>query len=120
MLTLPGPLQVVQRLRGAFDAPGIVYLLGGGLVASSALGMQRKAQDMDFVVERTEVQVGSLAAALADDFCADADRMRAALQTESSFHVIHLPTRTKADLFVRPEIPFARSERAQRVSPSVG
>lgn len=111
---LPEPLQVVKRLIETFDALGIAYLVGGS-VASSAVGVERATQDVDFVVALSHEQVPTLVRALTDDFYADADLLIAAIQYRSSANVIHLPTMVKADLFILPDTPFAHSQMLRRL-----
>ncbi|WP_395094826.1 hypothetical protein [Armatimonas sp.] len=111
---LPEPLQVVQRLIQTFEALEIAYLVGGS-VASSVVGVERATQDVDFVVALAESNVDALAAALADDFYADAELLREAIRHGSSANVIHLPTMIKADLFILPDTPFAQSQLQRRL-----
>lgn len=105
--------QVARRVTEVFDTLGIAYFIGGS-VASSLHGFSRSTLDVDFIAEISESQVLPLTAALEAEFYIDADMIRAALQNESSFNVIHLPTMVKADIFVRQRTPFADSEWARR------
>ena len=111
---LPEPLQVVRRLILVFDALEIPYLIGGS-VASSIVGVERATQDIDFVVALEERHIDALVIELEIDFYADSDLIRAAMQQTSSANVIHLPTMVKADLFILPDTPFARSQMERRL-----
>ena len=51
---------------------------------------------------------------LSGDFYADLHSILTAIQSQSSFNLIHLETMTKVDVFVRWRDPFAQSQFARR------
>lgn len=116
---LPEPLLVLQRLTQTFDALNIAYFVGGS-VASSLHGIFRATQDIDFVADIREEQVDAFVVALEDEFYVDGDMIREAIQTRSSFNVIHLPTMVKADVFLSPVSPWAKEQWARRRQERIG
>lgn len=110
---MPDAVLVLQKVIQAFDALGIVYLVGGSM-ASAVYGEFRATQDVDVVADVRAEHVGALVAALNAEFYVDADLIRQAITHESSFNVIHLETMFKADVFVRKRSPWADEEFARR------
>lgn len=114
---LPDALIVVQRLVRAWNELGIEYLIGGS-VASSLLGIFRATNDVDFVVVMNEMQIAPLVSALQGEFYIDDEMILDAIQTQTSFSVLHLPTVVKADVFIRKSDAWAEEvwRRRQRVT----
>ena len=110
---LPDYLRVVRRLTQTFDALHIAYLIGGS-VASSVHGIYRFTNDVDFVVDLKEDAIAPLVAELEGEFYIDAAMIQEAIQTASSFSVLHLPTMVKADCFLRPPGAWKEEEWARR------
>jgi len=54
--------------------------------------------------------VAPLVALLETDFYVDADMIRDAITSQSSFNVVHLPTMFKADIFIFKREPWMESE----------
>lgn len=103
-------LPVVEVL----EALGIPYHMGGS-VASSFTGIARATQDADLVADLRPEHAAPLAEALQGTYYADLERIVHAIQTRSSFNVIHLGTAYKVDVFVSKGTPFARENMARRV-----
>ncbi len=100
-----------ERLVAALDRLGVRYVVGGSF-ASSIRGSGRATMDIDLVAELSPSQVDALASALGDEFYADADMMRTALDRGASFYLIHFQSSYKFDVF--PEASeFQRSELAR-------
>jgi hypothetical protein len=106
---------VALRVVQALEKLNIEYEIGGS-VASILYGIPRLTADVDIVVLLQGEHVGPLVQEMESEFYIDADTVREAIVNRSSFNIIHLPTMIKADLFVRPDTAFARSEWARRAS----
>jgi hypothetical protein len=83
------------------DREGIEYAVGGSL-ASSVHGIYRSTNDIDIVIRMTPEQCGPFGTDLRDDFYVDDLSVQEAIETSSSFSVLHLATMTKADFFLLP------------------
>ena len=100
---------------------GVPYFIVGS-VASSAYGLPRATQDIDFVVALRHEQVPTFVAALEPEFYVDIAAVYEAVATESSFNLIRWTTMDKLDVFVRR--PEAKSkpefERRRPMSFQIG
>jgi hypothetical protein len=116
-------LDIALRVAIALEQLGVAYFLGGSM-ASSLQGEPRATNDVDFVVELREDQIGQLAGLLGPDFEVDFEALRTAVRSRSSDNVFFLPWATKIDLFIAGPAPFDRSELARRhwveVRPGIG
>jgi hypothetical protein len=92
-----GPIQVALQVADAFEACGLLYLVGGS-VASSIGGEPRTTLDVDIVVAMSEADVDRVLVALGSDFYADDVAMRRAIRQHSSANLIHQPSAIKVDL----------------------
>ncbi len=110
---LAEPVQVTQQIAQTFERFGIRYLVGGSL-ASSLHGIPRATQDVDIVADIKLNQVVSLVEALKADFYIDADMIREAIRSRSSFNIIHLATMFKADIFVLKPDNASQQEMMRR------
>jgi len=106
-------LDVALLVAGALERSGVDYFLGGSL-ASSFQGEPRATNDVDLVVDLTEPSVPPFVAALGSDFDVDQEALRRAARERGSWNIIHVPTVTKIDLFMRRDEPFDRSEFVRR------
>jgi hypothetical protein len=111
--------RTLQEVVRIFEEIGIPYMVGGS-VASSIHGIVRYTQDIDFVADVREEQIADLVAAMQDDFYIDADMILDALQTRTSFNVIHLPTMVKADIFLRKSDAWTQEVWSRRLTRDVG
>lgn len=111
--------RALQEVVRIFEEIGISYMVGGS-VASSIHGIVRYTQDIDFVADVREEQIAALVAAMQDDFYIDADTILDAIQTQTSFNVIHLPTMVKADIFLRKSDAWTQEVWSRRLARNVG
>jgi hypothetical protein len=109
---LSEPLVVVTRLARAFDDLAIRYVVGGSF-ASSLHGVPRTTHDVDLVAEIGLAHVEALTTALANEFSIDAGMIRDAIRRRASFHVVHLETMFKADIFVAGDDSWSCEEMAR-------
>lgn len=106
-------LRVALQVAAALEGCCCRYVVGGSL-ASSLSGEPRSTLDVDFAVELTEVQVGTLTVALGTDFYFDTDVATRAIHNSGSFNVIHEATGVKADMFLSHTV-LDRSQMERRV-----
>ncbi|SPE62843.1 conserved hypothetical protein [Verrucomicrobia bacterium] len=112
-------LAAVARVVAAFEALGVEYLVGGS-VASSVFGEPRQTLDADLVARLFGKHAEPFLAHLGGEFYADLPSIAAAINTQSSFNLVHLETLTKVDVFVRWRDPFGQSQFSRRQKKSVG
>src|SRR5262245_43348507 len=106
----------------AFVALDVPYYVGGS-IASSVTGVARATLDADLVAALRLEHAEPLAALLLPDYYVDAEMMQSAVRRSSSFHVIHLATMFKVDIFVPQDTPFARENMRRRIAievPDIG
>ena len=91
-------IDVTLAVSTALDRCGIPYTVGGSL-ASSLSGEPRASLDADVVVQIRPDQIDGLVNLLGDDFYADRDAIRRAVDAGSCSNLVHRPTGIKVDLF---------------------
>jgi hypothetical protein len=106
-LSAPDILLALVGLIECFESQGIRYLVGGS-VASSVHGMPRATLDVDLVADLEERHAAILEARLRDNYYVDAEMIRDAVRTRTSFNVIHLHTMLKIDVFLLKDRAFDR------------
>jgi hypothetical protein len=106
--------EAVRRITEALDRAGIAYMLSGSL-ASAYYGLPRSTQDIDLVIEATELQLRTFVKSLPpDEYYADVDAALAAHRGQSLFNVIDLTTGWKVDLITRKARAFSQQEFVRR------
>jgi hypothetical protein len=98
-------LTALRPVVAEFQRLGILFHVGGS-VASSAHGAGRSTQDVDLVAELHREHVKPLAAGLAGAFYVSEPMILSAIERQSCFNLIHLPTMFKVDVFVLKRRPF--------------
>lgn len=83
----------------ALETLGIRWFLGGSL-ASSIHGIPRATFDADLIADVRSQHVRPLLQLLGDAWYADEGAIREAIQSRSSFNLIHLDTAMKVDVFL--------------------
>ena len=101
------PEEAFKRVLEVLDLFEIPYMVGGSL-ASSLYGIPRASMDVDLVANLQADQVDRFAAALNDDFYADAEMMKQALEYGRPFNIIHYGSSFKFDIF-----PLRKDEYSQ-------
>lgn len=112
-------LAAIARVVAAFEALGVDYFVGGS-IASSIFGEPRQTLDADLVARLLGQHAEPLRTRLTGEFYADLPAIRAAVQTQGTFNLIHLETMTKVDVFVTWRNPFVQSQFARRQRKIVG
>ena len=105
---LDAVVPVVEQLQRL----GVRYYVGGS-VASSAYGVARSTLDIDLVAELAPKHVAALIEALQHDFYISGPMILRAIEKESCFNVIHLPTACKIDVFVAKKGDYDRAAMAR-------
>jgi len=106
--------EVARAVLLTLDRLAIPYVIVGSY-ASNAWGHPRATHDLDVVVELSESAAASLAKALGDDFYVSEEGARRAALIRDMFNLIHIPTGTKVDVWVRPDTDYERTRWARRV-----
>jgi hypothetical protein len=101
----------LQRLVDLLNSAGISYMIAGS-VASNIYGHPRTTNDVDIVVAASEAQFDRFLNSLGDLYC-NVSSGRQAIESRM-FNVIDFSVGMKADLVVRKDRDFSRSEFARR------
>jgi hypothetical protein len=104
----------LRRLVTVLDRIQIPYMVTGSF-ASSAHGRVRATEDIDVVIAPNPEQLRELIAEFpADRYYADKDAALEALRQQSQFNIIDVESAWKADLIIRKEREFSRTEFERR------
>jgi len=98
--------QTLERL-------GIAYAVGGSL-ASSLHGVMRSTLDVDIVADMRLEHIQPLVTALSNEFYADDEMMKDAIEHQSSFNLIHYETAFKVDIFILKSRAFDQMQLERR------
>ena len=74
----------------------------------------RSTLDVDIVADLLPEHIPLLVAALSEQFYADGEMMRNAIEREGSFNLIHYETAFKVDIFISIGRPFGRTQLERR------
>ena len=107
------PVEIAQHVGARLDAVEVEWVIGGSL-ASSVHGEARATQDIDVVVDLQPHLVHRLVKALDRDYYIDADAVRDAVESPSSFNAVHYLSALKIDFFVAGNDLFEAERLAQR------
>lgn len=111
---LPESVSVLLSVVAVLERLGIPYLVGGSM-ASALYGVARSTLDADIVADIRQDQVSALVSALGEEFYADDQMIRDAINHRGSFNLIHLKTMFKVDVFIRKERPFDQMQFERRI-----
>lgn len=106
-------IQLALKIAEIFEALTIKYLIGGS-VASSILGEPRATLDIDIVADLQLSQVQALVETMTGEFYIDDAMLIQAIDSKSSFNIIHLNTMLKVDIFILSQQPLAQIEMQRR------
>lgn len=107
------PAEVLLQVARALEDLGIPYVVVGSF-ASSARGIPRATNDVDFVADIQPAHVPALLAALTDDFYIDEKAVRRAVENRRSFNAIHFDSAFKVDFFIPHAAEFSRQQLVRR------
>ncbi len=108
-----GPVAVALRICRALEELGVRHFVGGS-VASALHGVGRATMDVDIVAELRTDQVERLLILLGDEFYADPQMIRSAVDHRRSFNLVHRESMFKVDVFVPQPRPFEAEQLARR------
>jgi hypothetical protein len=112
-VVLAEPVEITRRVIKVLEDLGIRYFVGGSL-ASSLHGIPRATQGVDIVAEVNSEHVTPLGGALESEFYIDAEMIKNAVLSRTSFNVIHLATMFKVDIFVLKQDAASQEEMTRR------
>ena len=113
------PEAALQELARVLDAAGVDYAVGGS-IASGHHGEIRATNDIDVLVELGPRSVRALVDALGTAWHVDQEAMATAVQTGTSFSILHLESMVKVDLFVATDARLDRLQLSRRVPVRLG
>ena len=93
------PLEIVHLVAARLGKLEIPYMLGGSF-ASSLYGFPRTTQDADFIIDIVPRQVEGFIELFQPEFYISRTLIDQAIQTGSTFNLIHLESSFKVDFFV--------------------
>jgi hypothetical protein len=106
-------LEVLGIVSERLSAAGLEFMLSGSF-ALAYYATPRMTRDIDIVVALRAPDAGRLVAAFAQDFYVDADAVKAAVQSERLFNMMHLQSGIKVDLIIRKSEAYRRIEFERR------
>ena len=109
------PVQITARVTAVLEQMGVRYFITGSL-ASTFHGMIRTTQDSDLVADFSSEHIDQFVSALEVDFYIDQEMIASAINTHSSFNIIHRDSFFKVDVFIpnRGSFEEAQFNRAQK------
>ena len=114
----PDLLIALKPVIDVFAQLSISYYIGGS-VASSLYGMSRATMDVDIIADIKKYHVQKLVTLLESKYYIDADMIFAAIQSSSSFNIIHLDTAYKIDIFIFKDEPHLQNALERKVKDSI-
>jgi len=112
-------LDVLNRISEGLSARSLQFMLTGSF-ALAYYATPRMTRDLDIVVALAAGDAEALLSTFSSDFYIDADAVRAAIQNERLFNMMHLSSGIKVDLIVRKSSEYRLTEFARRQRVMVG
>jgi hypothetical protein len=100
-----GLVSTLVGLVSVLDDLGLAYAVGGSL-ASSMYGEPRATHDVDLLIDLPPAKLPALLGRLTGEFYVSEDAARRAIETHTSFNLVHLASGHKLDLFVAGSSPL--------------
>lgn len=110
----PDILTALTPVVKAFEQLSIQYYIGGS-VASSIYGMARATMDIDIVADIKAFHISKLKQLLEEKYYIDEDMIKGAINSSSSFNLIHFETAFKIDIFIYKDEPHQRNAIERKV-----
>lgn len=104
----------LKRLVAKLTEAGIPFMVVGS-VAASYHGHPRSTLDLDVVVDADEETLCRFARSLGEGYYVSEESVREAARCRTAFNIIDQASGYKADLIVRKERPFSRTEFGRRM-----
>jgi hypothetical protein len=112
-------LEFLRLVASRLDEAGIRYMLTGSM-ALSVYAQPRMTRDIDFVVDCQPSDTARLVRLFEQDCYIEESAVKAAIEQERSFNVIHNEWIVKADFIVRKDSDYRRAEFERRRLVSLG
>lgn len=110
-MTLP---EVLRRVVSILSEESVAYMVTGSF-ATAYYAHPRATQDIDLVVEASEVALERVAARLKEaGYYVSPEAVREAVEQEGQFNAIEADTGWKIDFIVRKSRPFSIAEFSRR------
>lgn len=107
-------IRMTLLVTDVLERMGISYAVGGSM-SSSVHGIMRSTMDVDIVADLQLQHIPAFVAALSNEFYADDEMMRDAIEHHSSFNLIHLETAYKVDVFIPKQRVFDQLQLQRRM-----
>jgi hypothetical protein len=107
-------IRMTLLVTDVLERMGISYAIGGSM-SSSVHGIMRSTMDVDIVADLQFQHIPAFVAALSNEFYADDEMMRDAIEHHSSFNLIHLETAYKVDVFIPKRRVFDQLQLERRL-----
>lgn len=107
-------ISALEPLIKALNDTSIDYFIGGS-IASSAYGLARATMDVDMILNLKPFQIQSFVKMLKEEYYVDIEMIAQAVNTKSSFNILHLPTMLKIDFFILKGQPYPIKSFERRV-----
>ncbi len=104
----------LKRLTAKLAEEGIPFMVVGS-VAASYHGHPRSTLDIDVVVDADEKTLCHFARSLGEGYYVSEEAIREAVNSRTAFNIIDEASGYKANLIVRKERPFSRTEFGRRM-----
>ena len=107
-------IDFLKRLLEKLSKAGIDFMVVGS-VAASFHGHPRTTMDIDAVVEGDEETLRRFARSLGEGYYVDEEEIKQAVRSQRAFNIIDESSGYKADLIIRKNRPFSRTEFGRRL-----
>lgn len=107
-------IRMTLLVTDVLEGMGISYAVGGSM-SSSVHGIMRSTMDVDIVADLQLQHIPEFTAALSNEFYADDEMIRDAIEHHSSFNLIHLETAYKVDVFIPKQRVFDQLQLQRRM-----
>lgn len=104
---------VLAQVTHCLDEAGIPYMLSGFL-AMNYYATPRMTRDIDLVLEVMATDMPCLGEKLGAEYYFDEDAAKFAIEHQSMFNIVHLPTLVKINCIVRKAHPYRWEEFSRR------
>jgi len=112
-------LDVLKRVSEGLADENLPFMLTGSF-ALAYYATPRMTRDLDFVVALANDDGEALFRNFSADFYVDADAVRAAIESERLFNMMHLSTGIKVDVIVRKSSEYRLNEFKRRQQVTLG
>jgi hypothetical protein len=112
------PIDVLQIVTANLEQLNLPYMIAGSF-ASTVYGVPRFTQDADIVVRLSSLNISDVMKTFSSGFYIDRAQIERAVQSGSSFNIIHFESAFKVDLFVAAKDEFEQQALSRRVRTTI-